>query len=615
MLINSIILVAQEEKEVPVENVKADIKLYKKYTVEKDSIVIDTSLTIQDEYNYNYLRKDNFGLQQVANEGYIYQFLDFNKKFDASQVYDIMGFNGKSPNYLQVNDIYYYSVPTPITDLYFKTTFRQGQSIDGLVTTNVSKRFNFSLAYKSMSSVGDYFNNAAKDGHFRFTSSYNSKNKKYFFNLHYVDQDIFNQENGGILELAQLSGSNPTFDNRERVQVLFDDGFSRLEGKRFFLDHYYKANSNNGLVFKHTALYEYKFYEFNQAKNEEVFGKTLNESDLSNFSISRNEVVYNKLGVSFVSKWIGEINFFIDNLNNNYFYPFANTTNLNYYLQNRINTIGGEYNFNYKKWFLNVKAQNSIGEIPTLLYQASGKYSFSDKELVKISILKNSKLPQNNARLLLNDYINYNWNNSFNNTKETALNFDFISRFFNLTFDYKLLEDYVYFKNLSEGFNQISVKPFQENRIINYLSAEIQKEVRVGKFAWDNRVKYQSVIQEEKIINVPQFFGRSTIYFIGKIFKKKMLINTGFNLNLFTKYFADNYDPVVGEFYTQTISKVGGFPLVDFFINARVRQTRIYLKAEHLNQLFTDNTNFLVTPNQPYRDFKVRFGVEWNFFR
>ena len=43
---------AQESDSTKVEELKADIKLYKTFNSEKDTVYIDTSLTIQDEYNF-----------------------------------------------------------------------------------------------------------------------------------------------------------------------------------------------------------------------------------------------------------------------------------------------------------------------------------------------------------------------------------------------------------------------------------------------------------------------------------------------------------------------------------------------------------------------------------
>ena len=92
-----------------------------------------------------------------------------------------------------------------------------------------------------------------------------------------------------------------------------------------------------------------------------------------------------------------------------------------------------------------------------------------------------------------------------------------------------------------------------------------------------------------------------------------LLSRSRFTANYFTSYNLNAYDPILAEFYVQNTDEIGNFPLIDFFINAKVRQTRIFIKAEHFNSSFTGN-DFLSAPGYPYRDFSVRFGVVWNFF-
>ena len=93
-----------------------------------------------------------------------------------------------------------------------------------------------------------------------------------------------------------------------------------------------------------------------------------------------------------------------------------------------------------------------------------------------------------------------------------------------------------------------------------------------------------------------------------------MLLQTGITFQYFTAYHANSYNPLLSEFYVQNTEKIGSFPLMDFFVNARVRQTRIFLKAEHFNSSFTGN-KFYSAPNYPYKDFVIRFGLVWNFFQ
>ena len=124
---------------------------------------------------------------------------------------------------------------------------------------------------------------------------------------------------------------------------------------------------------------------------------------------------------------------------------------------------------------------------------------------------------------------------------------------------------------------------------------------------------YQNVKDDGQSFNVPELITRNTFYYANHLFKKALYLQTGVTLNYFTKYNMNGYDPLLSEFYTQNDTQIGDFPRLDFFINAKIRQTRIYLKAEHFNAAWT-GYNYYSAPNYPYRDFIVRFGLVWNFF-
>ena len=161
---------------------KAAFNQYRIITIQKDTTYVDTSLNIKKEYEYNYLRKDIFGLLPFANEGQTYAVLNFGlKKVTA---FPEIGFSGKQFNYMRADDIKYYSVATPVSDLYFKTVMEQGQSIDAFITVNTSERFNISIAFKGLRSLGKYINQLSSTGNFRFTSSYNTLDKRYYLNFH-----------------------------------------------------------------------------------------------------------------------------------------------------------------------------------------------------------------------------------------------------------------------------------------------------------------------------------------------------------------------------------------------------------------------------------------------
>ena len=172
------------------------IKDYKIISFARDTTFLDTTLTIQKEYKYNYLRKDDFELMPFANVGQPYNKLGVD--FERNTLYPSIGAKAKHDNYFEIEDVDYYNVATPMTDLFFKTTFEEGQLLDALLAFNTSRRLNFSLAFKGFRSLGKYQFNQARSGNFRATTNYETKSKRYNMRAHIAAQDIETEENGGL---------------------------------------------------------------------------------------------------------------------------------------------------------------------------------------------------------------------------------------------------------------------------------------------------------------------------------------------------------------------------------------------------------------------------------
>jgi hypothetical protein len=187
------------------------------------------------------------------------------------------------------------------------------------------------------------------------------------------------------------------------------------------------------------------------------------------------------------------------------------------------------------------------------------------------------------------------------------------TQWFNASAQIATFQDHLYFSNDAVEPFQV-VTPKQYSPSINYVSVKIAREFKYGKFALDNTLLYQQTDQEQDIINIPAFVTRNTFYYSEYLFKRALYLQTGVTLNYFTRYKMDDYSPVLGEFFVQNQREIGNFPMLDFFVNARIRQTRIFFKAEHFNSSFTGNT-YYSAPNYPYRDFVIRFGLVWNFFQ
>jgi hypothetical protein len=595
---------------------KPPISLYKIYTLEKDTTFVDTTLSIAKEYKYNLLRKDIFGLIAFANEGHTYNTLDFG--LIRKKVNPVMGFSGKHFNYLEVEDIKYYNVPTPLSDLYFKTVMEQGQSVDAFLTVNTKPNLNFSIAYKGIRSIGKYINNISSSGNFRFTTSYFTTDKRYHLNAHFTGQDISNQENGGIKDINLFELSEQPYNQRERLDVYFNDATSLLKGNRFLIDHSYKLSkdNSNSFVILHQFNHEYKFFNFEQITSNERFGNSLSGT-INNKT--RYNHLYNKLGLGFTTDKYGDISVFIDDNNYNYFYKsvvYDNVGNISVpnAINDRITSVGGNVDYKINKFNLKLLASNSITKQSISNIQASLDYKLNNDLKIQFEYQKINSLPNLNYTLYQSSYIDYNWFNNFKNEKTNQFQVSALSKWVKLEAKYAILDDYLYFDNELNDITKLNVKPFQLDKTITYASVKASNEIKFWKLALDNTFLYQNVENSDKKLNVPQFVTRNSLYFSEHVFKKAMFIQTGIIFNYFTEYYANDYNPLLGEFYTQSERKIGGFPMIDFFINAKVKQARLFLKAEHFNSSMT-GYNFYSAPNYPYRDFIVRFGIVWNFFK
>lgn len=605
----------------------ATYDMYRVITLDRDTTYIDTSLTIQKEYSHNYLRKDNFGLLAFANDGHTYNTLQYSLT-DTSPLPEF-GFKAKHFNFLEANQIRYYSVATPVTELYFKTTQQRGQSTDAFMSINTSENLNFSIAYRGLRSDGKYINQVASTGNFRFMTSFNTKNKRYFANAHFTSQDISNGENGGITTMDDFESENPDYKNRQRLEVFLTDAISFLKGKRIFLDHNFRINPKlgaNNLYLTHQINYENKFFEYNQATVSSAVGGRLVERFGESFVTSNindqthYNKMYNRLGAVYENTTLGKFQFFVDDFRSNFYYNqiliFDDRT-VPSSLSRNINSAGGQYEYRKNKWNGKFLYTRSVTDESLSNLDANLRYDLDEENQFTFRYQNINKLPNDNYNLYQSSYVQYNWSNDFKNEKINSLSATATTPWITASLQVSVLKDHLYFVDVATPEQTTArtqiINPAQYDGTINYLSVKAGREFKFGKFAIDNTILYQKVGQNDAILNVPELVTRNTFYFSSHFFRKALFLQTGIVLNYFTKYFANDYNPVIGEFFVQEEKEIGGYPNLDFFINAKIQRTRVYLKAEHFNASLTGN-NYYSAPNNPYRDFTIRIGLIWNFF-
>jgi len=593
---------------------------YQFISIENDTTYVDTTLSIRKEYKFNYLRKDYFELLPFSNAGRVFNTLGYN--FNNNQnTFSLFGARAKHIDYAEVKDIKYYHVATPLTEMFFKTTMEQGQLADVFFTINTTPNFNIASSYKGHRSIGKYRHEKTDASKLKVSINYNTKNKRYFAKTHLAIQSTTQQENGGINDqgIIEYDTQNGEFKDRSRFDVNFTNADSKLSGKRFYINHYYQiiqtkdSVSNHSINIGHISNLETKTYEFDQTKADDFFGDAYKTKIRDYVEL---EKIYNQAYVSYSKNKMGTFSAHIGYTDYNYGYDrivHLTAGAIPNRLKSGFASYGGSYKNSYGKLSLkanftaNISNQNSGS-----LVKINTQYNIKDSIQISGSIILKDALSNFNYRLYQSDYKNYNWYNpNFLNIKTRTINGTIdAKKYAKLSVQYNSIDNYTYFGKNTAG----NVKPFQTTDVITYLKVNLQKEINfLNHFALDNTLQYQKVTQNASALYVPKYIVRSTLYYQNIFFKRNLFLQTGVIFNYFGKYNMNAYDPLLGEFYTQTDRQYGAYPRVDLFVNAKVRNARIYFKAEQFHTIFTGNTSYSA-PNYPYKDFIIRFGLVWNFF-
>ncbi len=610
-----------------IENKKPPIDYYKAISHQRDTTYLDTTLTIKKNYSFNYLRSDTFELLPFSNVGQTYNALTINTT--SNRLKPLFAAQSHHYGFKEIEDVSYYNVPTPLTEIYFKTAFEQGQQLDAFFTINTSEQFNFSLAYKGVRSLGSYQQSLTSTGNLLISSNYHTKNNRYNARFHIASHAILNRENGGLTanSLALFANNDPEFSDRGRLDVNFEDAENTLEGLRFYGNHEYAfiqkkdSTSTTALTIGNAVWYEDKLFEYRQATAYENYGASyeatnlLTKTKLEDFNIQAY--------ARFDSKLLGNFKAFTTFTDYNYGYDTSLVLESGL-IPNRIKgailAAGGAYEKVYKGFSLKAEAAiNVSGDLDGNYINASAGYTLNKDNKAQASLRVHSAAPNFNFQLYQNDYVNYNWKTEFNNIKTQEFRFDLQSKkIANISLSYTGIDDYTYFGiDIPETPQEDTFyrpTPQQFDARVDYLKIKAEREVNWRKFALNNTVMYQEVLSGSPVFNVPQIITRHSLYYQDHLFKNALFFQTGINVKYFTSYNMNGYDPVLAEFYVQNDEAIGGFPIVDLFFNAKIQQTRIFLKWEHINSMFASKNQYFSAPGYPYRESLIRFGFVWDFF-
>jgi len=595
-----------------------------------DSTLNDYSLRSPLPYTHY-----NLGNMGTAAQSYLFQprmLPGFDPGFHAFDIY----------NYSLENTRLFQST-RPYTEFNYSLASSAEQMISFLHTQNKKSNFNFSVEYRFSNAPGNLKNQNASMNNFRFTSRYQTNNKRYEGLLIAIVNKNAASENGGL-------------QNEERLDSLFNNAFelsTRLGIPGIASRNPFNTRVNTGNLYRETVLFYRHHYDIGQK-----------DSIVTDSSVIR--LFYPRLrlehDLQFSNRNYQFYDYNIDSVNSERYIKYFNFANPNDTVQysdkwSRISNSFSLISYPDKKnqsQFLklgitleNIKGifQDTASSGGLYNIYASGEYRNRTRNQVwDIEARGSLYLNGLNAgdydafislKRMLSKKVGF-LSVGFNNVNRSpAMLFDPISSFpvinrtnyakqnitrlfgkyenpkqrLTLSGNYYLVSNYLYFDSFFTAR--------QEATVFNVLQFTLAKQFRLSRYwNWYTEVHLQP-LSGQAPVNLPLLFTRNRVAFEGT-FYKNLQMSTGVEMVYHTPYQRDNYSPFLGQFFVQNSMQFSNRPDINYFMHFRIRSFQGFFRLENLNTLKIKNgVEFtrLSRLADHYRQLGLwlRFGIWWSF--
>ena len=184
--------------------------------------------------------------------------------------------------------------------------------------------------------------------------------------------------------------------------------------------------------------------------------------------------------------------------------------------------------------------------------------------------------------------------------------FDEIQNYTYLAMGYNIADDH------SRKGNTMEMR--QKGGAITLLTLSLAQNFKLGPLNWENVITYQKSTDND-VLPVPDLNIYTNLYLRFKI-AQVLKCDFGADGRYFTKYYAPDYNPALGQYAVQTGDnrvQTGNYPLVNIYANFHLKHTRFFVMMSHVNA-GSGNRQYFLTPHYPLNQRVFRFGLSWNFF-
>jgi len=554
------------------------------------------------------------------------------------------GFHAFDPFAFTIAETRFMNTTKPFTEMTYLVGSKLEQQVGILHTQNISPDWNAAVQFRLVNSPGLYNSQNTNHSNIRFNTHYTSRDRRYGAFLIAIKNGLQSAENGGIESDSFVVNRNQAF-TRDRFNIptrMADSVFTtrnfftvklntgnRYEESLLLLRQQYDFGKKDSVVTDSTVTrfflprlraehtlrfdrYDYRFLDI-QAGNDSLYYKdrygfarvpdTLEYNDrwrvLSNdfsliqFPDPKNPLQFLKAGATLEAFQAGlsarserfqalSVHGEYRNRTRNRKWDMLLSGNFHvagrfagdYSAEARVRTLLGT-----RVGFLELGFRNA-NRSPSMLFQG----------LTSFPLMATASPAREN------------------NTQLTAL-LELPTLHTRLSADYFLLSNYTYYG----GFNT----PRQHAPLFNILRLGFSRTTRLSRYWRWHLDAYAQLAAADAPVNLPLLYTRNRIAYEGR-FYRNLQLSTGLDMRYFTPFRADDYSPVLGQFFLQERQILSNLPDLAAYLNFRIRNFSAFARIENLNTLsFTygfgfKNANF-AAPSYPMQDMVMRLGIFWIF--
>ena len=568
---------------------------------------------------YNVVQRDGIEYTHAGNTGSAAYPLVFSPNRTTGFN---LGYNQFDAYRYYKDSVKYYQVIRPYTELSMVIGLKNEQMFQGKFANQHKGIIYYGVDFRRISSRGIYLNNRTENNGFNLYGIYNSKNKHWNIQADLIFNSFKNQENGGVL-------SNP-FDSFYFQKTLVPVALETAENNYKQVDFYLKGSYSIGRKYferKDDSTTAQKLmpvfrisYQFNVESNKNRFrDRDPDSSYYGNFYLRDsvfNDLNYVKLGNSIILDYYArkltsdtsysEKNFIATAESGFDYYSIeqnqlkSNTSNLYVAGNFRSNAASGSKIF-YKgavKYYLYGWNQNDF------LADAIAGYDFG-----KFGMLSgNATYQLKEAPYMYERYTSHPviWNYNLPKTKVFTAGGKYQNTKYGIVadFNYYVMDHLPVYPGLSSPY--IDTKPE-----VIFVAHAGNRNGFYGLHL-DNDVWFTSANNGVAKQTFPMLVTKHSIYYERRIFKKVLWFAVGFDLRYNLRNNTPYYDPLLEAFYP-TYSESKSYPVLDFFLNLKIKTVRVFLKVNNISSSFGPK-GYNSLYQYPAPDLSFQFGLKWRFF-